>query len=145
MTISTIITTIGIPAIILALIYIGKKLQLLDSLNESTQKIKHNISVISNHLIRHDGRFDPKELQALSPLTLTDVGKKFIEETGFGNVFEKNKDDFFAFIDGENPKLKYDVELASIKSIYALYEKDYMDPTFLFESEHLRKIAMMNS
>jgi hypothetical protein len=34
--------------------------------------------------------------------------------------------DFYNIISGEDVKVKYDVEMASIKSIYALYEKPYM-------------------
>ena len=125
--INAVIVAVGVPAIVGALIYIGKKLQLLQSLDTSTEKIKHNITVIGNYLTRHHIKFDPRELRALSPLNLTDVGKKFIEDIGFSNVFEKNKDNFFVFIDGENPKLKYDVEAASIKSIYTLYDQPYME------------------
>lgn len=35
-------------------------------------------------------------------------------------------DDFYDFIDGQEPALKYDVEKAAIKSIAALYDMDYM-------------------
>lgn len=125
--VNIIITLIGVPTIAVALIYIGKKLQLLQSLNTSVEKIKHNMKVVGDYLTRYHIKFDPRELQALSPITLTDAGKKFIEDIGFGNIFEKNKDEFLSFVDNENPRLKYDVELSAIKSIHVLYDKPYME------------------
>ncbi|MEK7561021.1 MAG: hypothetical protein AAB539_03645 [Patescibacteria group bacterium] len=118
-----IILTIGIPAIVLALIYIGKKLQILSDLRIAIEKIKNNIKVISDYLITNHSTFDPTELRAYSPLRLTEAGEAFIQKIGFNNVFEKNKTDFFSFIDEENPKLKYDVEAAAIKSIRVFYEE----------------------
>jgi len=57
---------------------------------------------------------------------LTEAGNKLIKEVGFDNVFKENKTDFFSFLDGEHPKLKYDVEVVSIKAIYVLADKPYM-------------------
>lgn len=118
---------VGVPAIVVALVYIGAKLHLLDSLEKSTEKIKHNMKVVSDYLTRHHTKFNPAELQAISPLELTPTGTAFLKQIGFENVFKENKTDFFDCIDGEKPKLKYDVETAAIKSIYAMYEKPYMD------------------
>ncbi len=122
----TIIITIGIPSIVTALIYIGKKLQILSELEKTTTKIKHNVQIVANYLTRYHEKFDPNELQTLSPLNLTEKGREFIKNIGFENVFEKNKKEFFEFIDRENPQVKYDVEAAAIKSIHALYDKSYM-------------------
>ncbi len=121
-----VITTIGVVSIIGGLIYIGRKLQILDTLTATTEKIKTNLSAVANHMIKNY-RFDPSELATYSPVGLTDVGRIFIKTLGFDNVFEKNRSDFFHFVDSENPKLKYDVELLAIKSISVLYEKEYMN------------------
>jgi len=125
--VNTAVIAIGIPTIVGALIYIGKKLYLLESLEKSTEKIKHNMKVVGDYLTRHHTKFNPSDLKAFSPLNLTEAGKKFISSIGFENVFEKNKSDFFQCIESENPKLKYDVEVAAIKSIYVLYDKPYME------------------
>lgn len=130
-----IITTIGVISIIGGLIYIGRKLQILDTLTVTTDKIKNNLSAVANHVIKNY-EFDPSELKIYSPVKLTDIGKEFIKTLGFDNVFERNKSDFFSFIDSENPKLKYDVELASIKSISVLYEKEYMSFLKVFFYNH---------
>lgn len=124
--INAIVLVVGIPTIAGVLIRTGKKLQILKTLETTIEKMKVNIKVIGDFLTKHHIKFDPKELRAYSPLQLTEDGKKFITDIGFDNVFEKNKDDFFHFIDGENPKLKYDVELAAVKSIQVNAQKEYM-------------------
>jgi len=48
--INTAILIIGVPAIIGALIYVGKKLQVLETLQETNSKIKHNLTIISHFL-----------------------------------------------------------------------------------------------
>ena len=77
-------------------------------------------------MTKSDSQFDPKELQGYSPLQLTADGKKLIRDIGFDKVFQEHHEDFCGYIDDEEPKLKYDVELAAIKSISALADKDYM-------------------
>lgn len=118
--------TIGLATILGAFIYIGRKLQILDDLKKSNEKIKQNLKVVGDHLTKYDTQFNPSELQTFSPYQLTDEGKALIDDLGFDNVFEKNKSDFFDFIDSEEPRLKYDVEKAAIKSIFILSEADYM-------------------
>lgn len=126
MNLFNVLVTIGITAILGAFIYIGRKLQILEDLKDTTGKIKVNVKVISDYLTSASGDFDHTELQSYSPLKLTDKGEKLIKEIGFDNVFEKHKDDFCRFIESENPKLKYDVEKAAIKAVSALYNKEYM-------------------
>ena len=110
-----VITTIGVVSVITGLIYIGRKLQILDELKTTVDKIKNNLKVVSDYLVKNHNKFNPKELQTYSPLSLTDEGRKFIEQIGFDNVFTANKLDFFACIDSDHPKLKYDVEISAIK------------------------------
>lgn len=130
-----VIGAIGVASVVGGLIYIGKKLQALDTLTTTTETIKINLSAVANHMIKNY-EFDPSELHTYSPVGLTAVGKEFIKTLGFDNVFQKNKPDFFSFIDSENPKLKYDVELAAIRSISVLYEKEYLDFLKVFFYNH---------
>lgn len=131
-----ILSGIGILGILGAFIYIGKKLQLLDDLNTTTGKIKLNVKVIGDYLTSANADFNHTELQAYSPLKLTPKGRELIEKLGFDNVFEKHSYDFCKFIDEEEPKLKYDVEKAAIKSLTALYSKDYMGFLKVFFYNH---------
>lgn len=122
-----VVATIGVASTTTALIYVGKKLQILDDLVATTGKIKINVKVISDFLTTASDDFNHNELQSYSPLKLTNAGTKLIERLGFDNVFNKHKDDFCQFIDDQNPKLKYDVENAAIKSIAALRDQEYMN------------------
>lgn len=120
------ILIIGVPTIAVALVKIGRKLQILDGLKNTVETIKHNLKVVSDFLTINSA-LNPSELKNYSPLTLTDDGIKFIKDLGFDKVFNNNKKDFFDFIDEQNPKVKYDVELSAIKSIYFLADKSYMN------------------
>jgi hypothetical protein len=123
---SDIVTPIGFSAMIGGFIYVGRKLQVLDDLKSTIDKMKTNIKVIGDFLTRNHSSFNSSELQSYSPLKLTYEGDRLVVETKFDNVFRDHKEDFFSYISNEQPKLKYDVQAASIKSIYALYDKDYM-------------------
>lgn len=122
-----VVTTIGVVSIIGGLIYIGRKLQILDDLKIMTEKIKTNVKVIGDFLARNNKNFDPMELRTYSPITLTPKGEEFIKSIGFDKVFKDHKKDFFHCIAGEKPKFKYDIEVAAIKSVSMLYDEEYMD------------------
>jgi len=122
-----VIIAIGVTAIVGCLVYIGRKIQILDDLKITTNKIKANVKVVSDFLTHNNTNFNLSELQAYSPLRLTPEGEKFIANIGFNNVFNENKVDFFHCIESEKPKLKYDVEIAAIKSIFMLYDREYMN------------------
>lgn len=124
--INTVVVVVGVPTIAGVLISVGKKLKTLEIMEDTIYKMKGNLKVVCDYLARHHNKFDPRELQAYSPLKLTDAGEALVESTGFDNVFETNKADFFSFIDSENVKLKYDVEATAVKSIYTFYDKEYM-------------------
>jgi hypothetical protein len=117
----------GIVYIIATLIGIGRKLQMLDDLKITTDKIKKNLKVVCDFLVGSNLKLNPAEIQGYSPLSLTEEGKSFIKKIGFDNIFNLYKADFFKFIDNEKPKLKYDVELASIKSMSIFSDKEYMN------------------
>lgn len=121
-----IIGTIGFASTICGLIFIGRKLQVLDDLDVTVHKMKFNMKVMCDFLTRNNSNFNPSELQALSPLQLTDAGKKLIADIGFDKIFRENQKEFFHCIDEEKPVLKYDVETTAIKSIYFLSEKPYL-------------------
>jgi len=126
--ISKIITAIGIPSIIVGCIYIGRKLQILDFLQEAVGKVKYNIKVIADCLVKAPVQFDHEKLKTYSPIQLTDVGKKYLDEVGFIEIFEDNQQDFFDFIDAEKPTTKYDIEVSATKSFLVLFDRSYFRP-----------------
>ena len=122
----SIVTLLGVASTVGGLIYVGRKLQVLDDLKETVDKIKLNLKVVSDFLTKDNAEFDPSELQSYSPYQLTPKGQELVKSLGFDSVFDKHQDEFFKFITSEEPKLKYDVELSAIKSIAALSDKEYM-------------------
>lgn len=133
--VNAVVVIIGVPAIVGTLIFVGRKLQTLDAIEITLGKVKANLKVVCDYLIGKDG-FNHTELQAYSPLKLTGIGMKLIEETGLDAAFRDNTADFFSFIESEHPSQKHDVELAAIKSIYALQDKDYMGMLKTFFYNH---------
>lgn len=122
------VVIIGVPSIVVGLVYIGKKVQKLDTLEMAMDKLKHNLKVVTDFLIKTSIlNFDHAALQSYSPLRFTDSGAAFVKKIGFEQVFSRNKADFFGYIESEHPKLKYDIEILAIKSIYFLAEKPYMN------------------
>lgn len=131
-----VIVVIGVPTIVGVLINIGMKLHALSVIENAVEKMKHNMKVVGDYLTKYHTKFNPSELQAFSPLQLTEAGNRLMKEIGFDVTFEANKSDFFSFIDSEYPKLKYDVEVAAIKSIYVLADKQYMQSLKVFFYNH---------
>ena len=123
--INALVIIIGVPTVVGVLIKIGRKMEVLDTLKKTTDRIKDNLKIVTDWLTDNT-EFDQKELNTYSQLNLTETGRKLIAENSFEEVFKNNKPDFFNYIDGEEPKLKYDVEQAAIKSIYLLADKSYM-------------------
>jgi len=144
-----IVTVIGIPVMVLALIFIGRKLQILDTLEKTMRKVKHNIQIVCNSLTESpDINFDHGRLESLSPLKLTEGGMKYLEkEVKFVEVFHNNKKDFFDFVDSEDPKTKFEVEQMSSKSVLFLLNKEYFKPikVYLYNhpNENLQSLAQV--
>ncbi len=73
---NAVVVTLGVPTLIGSSLYIGRKLQILDSLHETTCTIKHNLTIITHYLTKNHKNFNPAELKAFSPLQLTESGRK---------------------------------------------------------------------
>ena len=123
---NAIITALGVPTIGAALVFIGKKLQVLSDVQKTMDKMKSNIKVIGDHLIKNSDEFNHSELQTYSPFRLTPEGKKLVGQLHFDTILAQHTTDFFDCIEQELPTKKYDVETAAIKSIFLLLDKQYM-------------------
>jgi hypothetical protein len=128
----SIISTVGVVSMLGGFLYVGRKLQLLDDLVKTVNTMKYNLKVLSDHITRSDTTFDPSELKMYSPLHLTSSGNKLIKTVKFDEIFENNREVFYAVIDSEEPKLKYDVEASAIKSIFALSDESFMNPLKIY-------------
>ena len=125
---SNLISTIGLAStMIIGFVYIGRKLQILDDIKGTIDKMKHNVKIIADFLTKKEPDFDNSKLKNYSPLQLTDEGLEFVMSLGFDKVFKNHQKDFFDFISEETPQVKYDVELSAIKSINFLLDKSFMN------------------
>jgi len=123
------IVGIGVASIVICLVYIGRKLQILDDLKATSEKIKNNLKVVCDHLTGTDGTaFESGKLQTYSPISLTDLGKKYLKDIGFIEVFNQNCDDFYGYIESEKSTSDYDIENAAIRSVSVLFDKEYFQP-----------------
>ncbi|MCK5016776.1 MAG: hypothetical protein KAS32_06850 [Candidatus Peribacteraceae bacterium] len=90
MSISDVITIVGIPALFGTLVYMGRQLQILSHLTVTVEKMKLNIKVIADALVKSDVPFIGDELESYSPLRVTEEGIEYLEKVGFIDVFSKN-------------------------------------------------------
>lgn len=127
-TLKDIISGIGITVIAGALLYIGRKLQILDDLKKTVDKIKTNVKVVSDFLISSELPFDSNMLQNYSPIQLTGPGKDYLKTIGFMDLFNTHAGDFYSCIEKETPTTDYDIENASIRCVLQLFNKEYFRP-----------------
>lgn len=126
--INSAIVIFGVPTSIGALIYIGRKLQILDDLQKTSEKIKSNVKVIGDALIQSSlTQFDGGKLQAYSPVQITEAGDRYLKDTGFIQIFSENEDEFIKCVLDENPKTDYDIEIASVRSVFLMFDKPYFN------------------
>lgn len=160
--INSIVVTIGLPTIIGACVYLGRKLQTLDALQEDMSEVKkdisemkkdvdgihkdlsgseessiiyrmkHNIRILADHLTQTDPSFDVQYLKTMSPFQLSDEGEKLLEDSGFKKIAKENDDDFLNFINIDKPTTKYDVQQTAYKAVFMLFGEDYFVPIKTF-------------
>jgi len=119
---------LGFVAMIGGLIYIGRKLQVLDHLDKTMDKVKGNVKVIGDFLISSELPFDGGKLQSYSPIQITNDGKEYLQTVGFTDVFSAHAADFYASVDQENPTGDFDIEAAAIRSVIQLFDSPYFAP-----------------
>lgn len=123
---------IGIPSTIGGLIYIGRKLQILDDLKIEFAEMKNDIKYIALFLSKKFNDFSIQNINSFSPAVLNENGWNTIKKLNFEGIFAENKRKFFDEITKTEPKLKYDVEKSAIMSIYILSENDFMKPLKIY-------------
>ena len=160
--INSIVVMIGLPAIIGACVYVGRKLQTIEVLQEDMNEVrkdtagikkdlssmhkelgggdsksiifrmKHNIRAITEYLTGADPGFDAQYLKTMSPFQLSKEGEELLEKSGFKQIVKENEDDFLNFVGMDKPKTKYDVQQTAYKGVYLLFDEDYFVPVKTF-------------
>lgn len=99
------------------LVFFGRKFEKIDKLEKEQEKQEKKIDEFSTDIAtlkefksNTEKRLDNEIYKTKSPLSLTDFGKKLIEDSGFNNIFEQEKDNLVAMLEKKNPKTQYDVQ-----------------------------------
>lgn len=103
--INTAVVSLGIPSVIAAAIYIGRKLQILDDL----KGIRGRFDVVES---RVGDLWADRLAPAHSPRQLNDRGSKVLEESGIKSVVDGKKDELLRMVKEKNPTNAYDAETA---------------------------------
>ncbi|MFA6097540.1 MAG: hypothetical protein WC788_08025 [Candidatus Paceibacterota bacterium] len=138
------IVGLGIPTIIVASVYIGRKLQILDDLkkhSDSTSKFcmsaTNSIVEVQTHLASTGFVINNRlAYESGSPLKLTDWGESLMEKSGFSGIMsDKIKRDYLVkLVRAKDPKTNYDIqqysmdlmsELAEVNDPVAIPLKEY--------------------
>ena len=119
MTLSNIILTIGIPTIVIALIFIGRKLQVLDGVEKKLESIYERFIKIEE---RVDNLWKDKIAPAGSPRQLNDYGKKVLAESGIKEIIEEKRDILLPLVREKGVKNAYDAEQSVLSTVEKLPE-----------------------
>jgi hypothetical protein len=99
------------------LIFFGRKLEQLDrlckdhdSLSTETKELLKEIAALKEFKANTQKFIDSSIYKSKSPLSLTEFGEKLIKESGFKEIFEKEKGNLAGKLFGKQPKTKYDVQ-----------------------------------
>lgn len=111
MTGAELINAIGIPAVVAALIYIGAKLNTLDALKKDVDEtIKPDLQDVRERFATLEGKaagfFDNH-----SPITLTESGRRHLEQSGLKSYIDEHKDELMKACDHDKTmQTPYDVQ-----------------------------------
>lgn len=129
-----IVIIIGVPAIIAGLIYIGKKLQILEDLKEESKSIESFSKCATGAIIEMQTHLAGKGFlinqklayTAGSPLKLTEFGETMMQESGFAKIIsdEEKRKILIDMVKGKNPQNNYDIQEFSMKTMAELAEKN---------------------
>ncbi len=114
MTIQNIILSVGIPTIVLALIYIGRKLQILDTLEIDVKSIRDRFIVVED---RVRTLWKDEVAPAHSPRRLNERGNNILNGSGIKEIIEAKKVDFLTTLKEKDLKNPYDAEQCTLQVV----------------------------
>lgn len=101
--INAIVVSLGVPAIICAAIYVGRKLQILDDL----KGVRDRFAIVES---RVGDLWEDKLAPAHSPRQLNEHGRKVLEMSGIKTIIDTKKEKLLKLIKERNVKNPYDAE-----------------------------------
>ena len=120
--INQIIVIVGVPTIIGACIYIGRKLQILDTLDNTLRtEITPDIKNVRERLITVETRIDvlwkDKYAPASSPRQLNEKGQEILDKSGIKTIIDEKREKLTEIVKALNPKNAYDAENAILITV----------------------------
>jgi len=109
--VNTAIVAIGIPTVVSALIYIGRKLQVLDNLQSEVDiNIRPDLKDVRERLATWEGK-NAGLYQSQSPISLTKEGKRYLQESGLLRFIDENQEELMQQCDHDRAmQTPYDVQ-----------------------------------
>ncbi len=115
------IVSIGIPTIVVALIYIGRKLQALDSLEKMVEKeIKPDLKNVRERFSALEGKMSGYT-KSYSPIALTPEGAKLLQSSGLKQYIEEYQNRMLEFC---NENLDMDTAYDIQESVFYYFEHE---------------------
>lgn len=118
MTLPDLITSISIPTIAIALIYIGRKLQVLDTLEITVSTLGGKFEDVRERFLKVEGQVSTllkdEVAPASSPRKLNESGQRILNESGIKGIVESKKQKLLEVIKAQNITNAYDAEQATL-------------------------------
>lgn len=121
-----IIAGVGIPTIVIALIYIGRKFQILDDLKEGFKNITDKIEKIGKEVSEVDSRVSKIEGKLFgvaigaSPIKLTPLGQEVLQNSGIIEILKPRTQPLINKLKEQKLQTAYDVQLGLVKNIFTV-------------------------
>lgn len=134
--VNALVVAIGLPAIVAALVIIGRKLQVLDDLH---REVEHNIRPDLKDVRERFATLEGKTaglFQAQSPINLTEAGRRYLEHSGLQTFIDENKEELMEQCEHDKTmQTPYDVQQIAFEFLDALSLPDDLEQqvkTFAF-------------
>ena len=137
------------PFLVLGILIIAGFIFIRISIGGKLNKVKENVLIVITYLssrATNRGRLDTSLIRSMSPMTITEKGKKVLDDSGFTAIFNNsnNQDKIMSYLLKRNPKTKLDVESFAIVAFSIFLTEDFMSPvkTYLYEHPGSREDYM---
>ena len=141
------VVVIGIPTLIGVFINIGRKLQILETIEgDLKENIRPDLKDVRERFSALEGKMSGFFATA-SPVSLLPKGVKIIEKSGLKKYIDDHKDDFMKQCCGDKPTNQYDIQTSAFnffdKLDFGEFESKLKETSFQYgmSLEMLRRIG----
>lgn len=109
--VNTLVVALGLPTVLGAFLYIGRKLQALETLKkEVDDNIRPDLKDVRERLATWEGK-SAGLYQAQSPISLTEQGRAYLRDSGLKDFIDENTDGLMQQVEHEQTvQTPYDVQ-----------------------------------